>query len=177
MKKRNGHLLIALSVSIALAACNNDQSKEKQDAPSVPNAMQDKNVVAEDMKSVSSQVQEIKQPMALEQALSKGFVKVNNTILEAPSLPLIAGKEVFDKSVNQKARVTGNIIVVVADGAGTSQWLSEFDMVEMASNTYSLTPKNPTDLVLDYKTLKRNKSVKQVELQLDYTPKSDKETM
>lgn len=177
MKKINGHLLIALSVSIALTACNNDQSKQKQDAPSEPQAIQNKGVDTEGMTSESSPAQEIKQPMVLEQALSKGVVKVNNTILEAKSLPLIAGKEVFDKSVNQKARVTGNLIVVVADGADTSQWLNEFDMVEMAANTYSLTPKNPTDLVLDYKTLKRSKSVKQVELQLDYTPKSDKETM
>ena len=114
--------------------------------------MQDKSVVAEEMKSVSSQVQEVKQPMALKKALSKGFVKVNNTLLEAASLPLIAGKEVFDKSVTQQARVTGNLIVVVAEGADISQWLRAVELGELESKTYSLTSKNHNAFFVDYTT-------------------------
>jgi hypothetical protein len=105
-------------------------------------------------------------------------IMLNGTKMTGTKFPLIKGSVVFDTAVNQRAKLTGNLIVVFqAKSKQTVTLQSEYEVKKIAQNTYSLVPKNSEDLLLNYKALESIETIDKVELGLDYTPADDRAEM
>ncbi|GAB3000602.1 hypothetical protein [Psychrosphaera aestuarii] len=166
-------------LATTLSACNNESSTSEVEKET------QKEVASTPLNLKESQVTSEKQAKAIPKMelidtradATKGTLLINNTTLVAQALPVVKGVALFDRSVNQTAIATGNIIVVTKPNTPILGWENNYDISELAENTYSLTPKSPSDLVLNYKQLKKDPNVTTIELELDYTPVSKQETM
>ena len=185
MMLKNQKLIgVALFVT-TLSACTGEQPKSTQenaDATTSAEVQATKQTNVESGKQaatgdMTSQVLPMAVPLETRALPSKGQLAFNNTTLVAQTLPVVKGTSLFDKSVNQSAVATGNIVVVAKPDTSALNWQKEYEVTELAPNTYSLTPKDGSDLVLSYKQLKKDNNITAIELELDYTPISKKETM
>lgn len=102
------------------------------------------------------------------------YLVINGSKFEAPAKTLSKGDVVTDLSMYEKAKVTGDLVVVTSDeNFDIGVFKPSYKVRSIAKATFRLTPIQSSNLLLDYKKLKQLPGVKQVEVQLDYSPVDD----
>lgn len=179
MNKNTVVNVLILGLTFSLTGCSkktelqNDNIKEK-----VSLEQQSENKGANDTKITKNETSlEVKKDPAhqIKQLPGQSIVlMMNGGKFEATKTTLVKGDIVTDLTMFEKARVTGDLVVVTdQDTFDQSVIKDSYTVRNIAKATYQLTPKSSENLLLNYKLLRQLTGVKRVEVQLDYSPIED----
>ncbi|TDF42088.1 hypothetical protein EYS14_04420 [Alteromonadaceae bacterium M269] len=170
---RTSTLLLVSATSLLLQACLSNDGKTK-DIPAPPPINLNNDVKKKDIKviPVHEQTHQVN-PAAFSAPTTKSLI-INGVKMQPQELPIVKGTRIFDNSVNQYAHATGDIVVVTDGAKLTPEILSTYTTSTIATNTYRLTPlQEDADLYNLYQTLKKQDTIKRVELSIFYEGLND----
>jgi len=104
---------------------------------------------------------------------------INDNKFFVDSLPLIAGKIVYDISTQEPGTVTNQVFVYFSKkiDTGSLDWPSDTQINFVAGKTYIVTAKSKNrDMLELYNELKNKTWATKVEMRIDYSPTQHRET-
>lgn len=110
-------------------------------------------------------------------APSEHSLSINGQKFLSSNRALFKGDIIYLAATKEAGRLTGDIVVVTAHSKEQSNWPKEFKTTTIAANTYRLTAVNANvDLFATYQLMSKDNKYSVVELGVDYSPISSRET-
>jgi len=178
---KNNIVMILLSVScLTLVACYTDITVQKRSINKSPSSDEKEVAVANNpinksaLKTKASSVSLLKSvPISSNKAQVYG---INQAKFTAKSTHFYRGERIYNLAINQSAKITGNLVIVLEKSSKISDEIKNLgEISQIAADTYRVKLPEKTNVLSIYQHVSKMPTVKITEMELDYTPRSKQE--
>ncbi|MBL4910447.1 MAG: hypothetical protein JKX78_10610 [Alteromonadaceae bacterium] len=103
---------------------------------------------------------------------------INNEKFTSKSTRFAQGERLYNLTINQFGTIKGSIVIVLNESVEMSAKVKQLGEVsKIASDTYRIKLPINSNVLAIYQQLKKTFKIKIVEMEIDYTPKNNREVM